>query len=761
MIDLCGLNNVQSEAVRSIDGPNLIIAGAGSGKTRVLTYKIAYMLDNGVKPSEIMALTFTNKAAGQMKTRIAELVGSQKAARLRMGTFHSIFARILREYADLLGFPKNFTIYDTSDSKNAIRHCIKELKLDEKTYKPGLVLSRISSAKNHLATAANYMNSPSAIDKDRSCGREKICEIYSMYANKCKKEGVMDFDDILLYMNILLRDFPQVTEKLQSEISYILVDEYQDTNTAQYYIVRKLAQKHQNITVVGDDSQSIYAFRGAKIDNIINFKKRDYPQAKTFRLEQNYRSTQIIVNAANFLIANNENRLPKSCFSQGEQGEKIGLMPCSSDREEAQSVVSAISKKIYENKAPYNAFAILYRTNSQSRVLEEALRKRNFPYKIYAGHSFYERKEVKDLLAYLRLILNRNDDEAFGRVINYPPRKIGDTTLERLRNAAQTEHVSMLDALRLPNLESYDIKSATIARLVQFADMMDLFATMADTTDAYELVLTIMKSSGLKRHLEEDFTIEGTTRLQNVMELLNGVKEFVEKENEILKELGRSDEKVLLSAFMENVSLMTDSDKDDDNPDDNNKIHLMTVHSSKGLEFPYVYIVGMEENLFPSQMSQMEVNGVEEERRLFYVALTRAEKYLNLSYAKSRFINGNLVNTSPSRFLEEIGEEYLEDSPVRSMFPKRQKEERPIRYTPDPTKLVRMDSAQVKSSQEDSSQVSSSELKPGDKVLHGVFGDGEIIAMEGIGPQAKATVNFKKAGMKVLLMKFAKLTKLS
>ena len=771
-MNLSGLNSVQQEAVRCVDGASMIIAGAGSGKTRVLTWKIAAVIESGVEPSSIMALTFTNKAAKEMKERVAAIVGRDKARRLWMGTFHSIFARILRDNAELLGYPKAFTIYDASDARNAIKTCIKELQLDDKIYKPGEVLSRISTAKNYLVTASDYMNNHEAIRKDTQMRKGRICDVYKLYAEKCKAEGVMDFDDILLYTNILLNKHPEVAESLRSVISHILVDEYQDTNMAQYRIVRILAARSHNITVVGDDSQSIYAFRGARIQNILNFK-RDYPEAREFRLEQNYRSTQTIVNAANSVIAHNTNRLKKECFSEGDKGEKIELIRAYDDREEAASIVSSIIRRIYSTKASYDSFSVLYRVNSQSRVLEEALRKKNIPYIIYAGHSFYERKEVKDMLAYLRLVLNHSDNEAFRRIVNLPARGIGQTSMARLSEAASASGVSLWEMCSSPELGRWDIKEAAAAKLRMFADMIDSFRASVWTDDAYTLAVAVAEGSGLLPSLRADMSVEGMSALGNVTELLNGVQEFVTNEVEAAEQMGEYGKIPTLEAYMENVALLTDADKAEDE-DENNRVKLMTVHASKGLEFPYVYIAGMEENLFPSSMSSTAEN-VEEERRLFYVALTRAEKAVTLSYAGSRFLNGKTTACRPSRFLKEIdsryidgtvedfssvgGDDYENDSygwgglrqrrvvPQAQVLPS-------VADKPDMSRFKPVEKARPLSGQV------ADKVAVGDKVRHDRFGIGVVMSVSGTVPDVKAVVRFDTAGEKTLLLKFARLQKI-
>lgn len=788
-MNLSGLNSVQQEAVKCSEGASIIIAGAGSGKTRVLTWKIACLIDSGVEPSSIMALTFTNKAAKEMKERIAAIVGRERARRLWMGTFHSIFARILREYADFLGFPKAFTIYDATDAKNAVKMCIRELQLDEKIYKPGEVLSRISTAKNYLVTAEVYMNNHEAIRKDTQMRKGRICDIYRLYSEKCRKEGVMDFDDILLYTNILLNRFPEVAANLKSSISHILVDEYQDTNMAQYRIVNILARDSRNLTVVGDDSQSIYAFRGARIQNILNFQ-RDYPEARVFRLEQNYRSTQVIVNAANSVIAHNSNRLKKECFSEGEQGEKIELLKAYNEQDEASSIVSSIMRRIYASKASYDSFAILYRTNSQSRALEEALRRRNIPYIIYAGHSFYERKEVKNMLAYLRLVLNHNDNDAFRRIVNIPARGIGQTSLGRLSDGASSMGISLWEMCFRNDLDKYDIKDAAAARLRSFATMIDGFASRLATDDAYTLAVAISETSGYLPSLRADLSVEGISALGNVTELLGGVKEFVEQEIETAEQQGEYGKIPSLESYMENVALLTDADNTDDE-DENNRVKLMTVHASKGLEFPYVYISGMEENLFPSSMSGESIEGLEEERRLFYVALTRAEKAVTVSYAGCRFLNGKTSACRPSRFLKEIDPRYVDGtvedfSSVGSSadfsgsnedeyssfgrFQSRRYQNpssQPVKVTPDMSRLRKLSRSESGFSRNGattgqlvgSANAPGTDIGAGDRVRHDRFGTGVVVSVAGNGGDAKAVVRFDAVGEKTLLLKYAKLQK--
>lgn len=703
-----GLNSAQRQAVEQFDGPSLIVAGAGSGKTRVLTCRIANILDHGHKAGSVLALTFTNKASKEMKERISSLVGYDVAKNLWMGTFHSVFVKFLREDAELLGFPKSFTIYDTSDSRSAIRACVKELSLDEKIYKPNEVLSRISMAKNNLVTPAAYLSNATLAQNDAAAKKPKIGEIYALYHKKCKQAGAMDFDDILVYTNILLRDFPQVLEKLRSRFSYILVDEYQDTNYSQYLIVKKLASEHRNLCVVGDDAQSIYSFRGARIENILNFRK-DYPEAKEFRLEQNYRSTQTIVKAANSLIARNSMQIKKECFSSAAEGEKISVMNAYTDQEEAFMLASSVLARIYQDKASYGDFAVLYRTNAQSRAIEEALRKRSLPYKIYGGHSFYERAEVKDMISYLRLLLNKKDDEAFRRIVNVPPRGIGDTTVSCLTAAANSAGVSLWEAMMEGQMSAMGIKQAAAGKLFIFAKMISEISAKVTTYNVYDIAMEVLVKSGYMDYLRSDTSVEGQARLDNVEELMNSIKAFVEEVEETgeinndpesekqvvvsstsstlnsksstldtnpsdlssnsptsdinsstLPVNGNANPLVSLSNYIENIALLSAIDENNA-PEDSNKISLMTVHSAKGLEFPYVYVVGMEENLFPSgSMSGIKENELEEERRLFYVALTRAKLNVTLSYAQSRFRWGSHVNYPTSRFLREIDPKYLD-----------------------------------------------------------------------------------------------------
>ena len=790
-----GLNSEQRHAVSCVDGPVLIVAGAGSGKTRVLTSRIAYILEKGCPPDKVLALTFTKKAASEMKERVALMVGERRARRLVMGTFHSVFIRFLREFAESIGYPSGFTIYDTSDSTSAVKTCIKELQLDEKVYKPKDVLSRISMAKNNLVTPEAYRRNTLAQQNDAAARKPRICDIYSLYAQKCRQSGVMDFDDILLNMNILLRDNPAALESISGRFLYIMVDEYQDTNYAQYLILKKLAAAHRNICVVGDDSQSIYAFRGAKIENILNFRK-DYPDNRVFRLEQNYRSTKTIVDAANSLIAKNSARIPKKCYSEGEDGEKIRLVNAYTEQEEALLIASSIMSRIRSDAAEYQDFAILYRTNSQSRALEEALRKRNLPYVIYSGNSFYERAEVKDMMAYFKLTANLNDDESFKRVVNKPARGIGDTSLAALNAAALDNGCPLLKAVYLENLETYGLKQAAIQKMRAFCDMIRRFASKAMTEDAGTLSLSLALESGLLMLYKSDNSIEGQSRASNVEELLNSVKSFVEeRQSEYFEQmqadgtLGEGAEvsssdlpAVTLSEYLENVSLLSAVDMED-GEDANNRITLMTVHSSKGLEFPYVYVAGMEENIFPSGGSMASENDIEEERRLFYVAVSRAKKAVQLSFATTRMRNGKHESNAPSRFIREIDSKYIEnplsgsdddsasDSGYVPMW-------RRSRYAADSARSreSRSETAPVKSGVQrpvtafrrpaaavppragaDFEPTPVMQLKAGQRVEHNRFGFGKIIEITGGVSDLKARISFDDYGEKILLLKYAKI----
>ena len=745
------LNDVQRQAVINYDGPTLIVAGAGSGKTRVLTYRIAYLLTQGIPPGSILALTFTNKAAKEMKERIAKLVDQNEARRLWMGTFHSVFARILRAEYNATGYPSTFSIYDTQDAKNLLKQVIKEMELDEQIYKISDVYGRISSAKNNLITVNMYPNSV-MYQQDRSNRRQHIADIYKIYAQRCVKAGAMDFDDILLNTNILFRNNSEILDKYQNFFRYILVDEYQDTNPAQYMIVKKLASQRCNICVVGDDAQSIYAFRGARIENILNFQN-DYPNYSIYKLEQNYRSTQNIVNAANSLIEKNQKRIQKTIFSINDKGELIRIFNVGTDQEEGYVVADSILEMKYNKRCNYGDFAVLYRTNAQSRIFEEALRKKNIPYKILGGLSFYERKEIKDILAYGRLLVNPKDDEAFRRIINFPPRGIGDTTIARLNTAANTAEVSLWEAALQAEQLAPAISSATRGKLHKFINFISEHAKKQTELDAYEILSQLINATEIVALLKAEKTPENISRMQNIDELLNGIHTFVKENND-----GKGI--VTLDQFLANVSLLTNADSE--KPEDNDKVTIMTAHSSKGLEFEVVYIVGMEENLFPSQMSMSEQN-TEEERRLFYVALTRARKNVFLSFANTRFRWGSLSTSTPSRFLKEIDPQYVDFQIPGSKFnfSGSKAQFSTPNFKPPAPKFNTADS-NIQINDEDTSShypeiANQVPIKPGMTVQHSRFGVGKVLAVDGSGGNAKATINFGSAGQKQLILKFAKL----
>lgn len=767
------LNPSQKAAVMQTEGPVMVIAGAGSGKTRVLTYRIAHLMEKGVDPFQILALTFTNKAAKEMKERIGKIVGEGEARNLWMGTFHSVFARILRSEAEKLHYPSNFTIYDTQDSKNLLKTIIKEFGLDDKVYKPGLVLNRISSAKNNLLSAAAYNKNTTIVSEDRQMAKPKIGEIYTAYERRCFKAAAMDFDDLLFKTNILLRDFPDTLYKYQHRFKYLLVDEYQDTNFAQYLIVKKLGALNENICVVGDDAQSIYAFRGANIQNILNFQK-DYPDTKVFKLEQNYRSTQNIVNAANHVIEHNKDQLKKTVWTENDGGKKIKVNRALTDNEEGNQVANSIIETKMNAQAMNAAFAILYRTNAQSRAMEEALRKKDIPYKIYGGTSFYQRKEIKDLLAYCRLAINSNDEEAIKRVINYPARGIGKTTLDRVTFQSNEKDQSIWQVISSEVINDLPINAGAKSKIKGFVDMIKHFKLISQKKNAYEVMEEIAKMSTILNDLFSDKTPEGIARYDNIQELLNAVKDFVETAD-------REDKS--LSSFLQDIALLTDADNEKD--EDNDKVSLMTIHSAKGLEFPYIYIVGLEENLFPSQMSLSSRPDLEEERRLFYVALTRAEKEVTLSYASSRYRWGNLIYCEPSRFIEEIDEQFLEynepkENSIRTFDNERsgyfksnwsnlksskkegmpkvaQKSTKKIeeKVIPPHKKMVSISDA--KRPVDPSFAASASKIEAGMRVEHLRFGKGKVTALEGEEPNKKATIQFDQVGEKQLLLKFAKL----
>lgn len=754
-----GLNDVQKEAVLQKEGASLVIAGAGSGKTRVLTYRIAYLLSQGVLPHQILALTFTNKAAREMKERIAKLVGSDLANYLWMGTFHSVFSRILRYEADSIGFPSSFTIYDTSDTKSAIKSVIKQLKLDEKTYKLSVVMHRISMAKNNLITASAYKDNDLELANDRQSHCPQIYQIYERYSLECLKSGAMDFDDLLLNTNILFHNNPDVLKKYQQKFLYVLVDEYQDTNLSQYLIIKKLCQLNQNICVVGDDAQSIYSFRGAKIENILNFKN-DYPTHKLFKLEQNYRSTKTIVKAANGLIKKNVNQIPKEVFSENEEGELIKIISAYTDKEEGYLITNDLFEQMNLKQLRYEDIAILYRTNAQSRILEEALRKRNMPYKIYGGLSFYQRKEIKDLIAYFRMVVNSKDNEALKRIINYPARGIGSTTLEKIEQAANVQGVSFWQIIINPTKFPLNINAGTQKKIATFVTLIEQFKEINEKKDAYDTAREIANKTEILKDLYKENTVEERAKYENVEELLNGIRDFVATNF-------AKNEPIKLENFLENVALLTDQDNEKDN--DKNKITLMTMHASKGLEFSQVYIVGMEEELFPSKMSVYSQQELEEERRLFYVAVTRAKKRLTMSYALSRYKYGVPDSTTPSRFLKDIDPFLIESEQGFGAGIKNFNKNGGLEFSnrlgssekkhPNINLLAAQKLKKINKITENTDFIPSPSdaILQGADVEHSQFGKGKVIQIEGVGDNRKARVFFSGVGEKKLLLKFARL----
>lgn len=751
------LNASQRDAVQQIEGPVMIVAGAGSGKTRVLTYRIVHMLRNNIDPFQILSLTFTNKAAREMRNRIYAAVGGE-ARNIWMGTFHSIFSRILRAESDRIGYPKNFTIYDTDDSKSLIKTILGEMNLDDKLYKPSNMLGRISAAKNILVTADEYLGNSEYYENDNSSGKPKFGLLFKAYQERCFRAGAMDFDDLLVNTHKLFTKNIDILNKYQHQFKYIMVDEFQDTNHAQYMIIKKLSAVNENIAVVGDDAQSIYAFRGANIKNILGFQ-RDFPDVKSFKLEQNYRSTQTIVNAASSIIDKNKDQIKKKIWTENETGEKIRVFKALTDNEEGNMVAMSISQEKMSSHVLNRDFAILYRTNAQSRSMEEALRKLNIPYKIYGGLSFYQRKEVKDLLAYYRVVLNPNDEEALKRIINYPARGIGKTTLEKLTVVADQHQISLWQVMEQVNQLGFK----NMTHIENFVTMIKSFQTMLNH-NAYELAMHIAKMSGVLKSLYEDKTVEGIAHYENTEALLNGIKEFSIEEE--IDEEGVVRPKIL-SEFMADVSLMTNDDKDKDH--DHDHVSLMTIHSSKGLEYKYIYIVGLEENLFPSQMALNSRQELEEERRLFYVALTRAMKKLTLSFATSRFKFGNIVNSEPSRFLQELDPQYLNFESMKGMKGhfNEGRESYPGKsgtLSGLPKKVLSFNKPQTGSLNPQTQPIDpnfvaddTSGLQIGMKVEHQRFGSGEVVNLEGTNDNRKATVEFENLGKKMLVLKFAKL----
>ena len=754
---LTKLNDAQQAAVIQSQGPMMVIAGAGSGKTRVLTYKIAYLIEQGEDPFNILALTFTNKAAREMKDRIGSLVGPE-ARNVWMGTFHSIFSRILRIEGHLLGYPSNFTIYDTDDSKSLIKTIVKEQNLDPKVYSANIVLGRISACKNNLISAKSYLENQELLTQDKMAGKPMLGHLYNIYDTRLYKSSSMDFDDLLFKTNILLRDHPDVLYKYQHKFKYILVDEYQDTNYSQYLIIKKLAANNENICVVGDDAQSIYAFRGANIQNILNFQK-DYPDTKVFKLEQNYRSTQMIVNAANGVITHNQDQIQKKVWTSNDEGDKIPIIKATTDTEEGVLVASSIFEAKMQHQMQNDEFAVLYRTNAQSRSIEEALRKRNIPYRIYGGLSFYRRKEIKDLLAYFRLTINPNDEEALVRIINYPARGIGKTTLQKITIAANDNELSIWDLLNSNIIASLGLNNGIRSKLDGFVTLIKSYTAQLNSKNAFDLAKHIAASSGVVKTLHEDKSPEGLSRYENIEELLNGIKDFTD--NPPADQNGEiTDNNLTLDKFMQDVALLTDADEND--KDDTNKVSLMTIHSAKGLEFPFVYIVGLEENLFPSIQSLNSRADLEEERRLFYVALTRAEKKVHMSYSENRYRWGNVTFCEPSRFISEIETEYIDlPKKARPTTIEEPKTHQPLldqRFRSMKTGLKSKGFANSKTgSTNDFAASDPDDLQSGMEVEHQRFGQGKILKIEGIGSNRKATVFFPEVGQKQLLLKFAKL----
>ncbi len=759
------LNPAQREAVENYEGPVLVIAGPGSGKTRVLTYRIAHMMQQGIDPFNILSLTFTNKAAREMKERIQLIVGSE-ARNLWMGTFHSVFARILRIEGHRLGYPSNFSIYDTQDAKSLIKTLVREMALNDSLYKPNIVYNRISSAKNSLITPVEYLSDATLMMDDETSGRPKLGELYEQYAKRCFQAGAMDFDDLLLKMYQLLKQFPDALYKYQNKFRYILIDEFQDTNHAQYAIVKMLGDIHENICVVGDDAQSIYSFRGANIQNILNFE-RDYPDLRTYKLEQNYRSTKHIVKLANEVITRNKQQLPKVIWTDNEHGNKITVIRSASDNEEGKLIAESIFEEKMRHHYKDDDFAILYRTNAQSRAFEEALRKRNIPYRVYGGLSFYQRKEIKDYLSYLRLIINPNDEEALRRVINYPTRGIGKTTMEKITVLANDRGVPIWEVLT--HIRQYGLSGRATNAIEQFVIMIQSFQAMVDKKDAYELAAHVGKSTNLLQELYNDKSVEGLSRYENVQELLNSIKEFTdsapvqEETGEILQE------DTSLGAYLQQVTLLTDMDNEED---DTPRVKLMTIHSAKGLEFPVVYGVGLEEGLFPSMQSLGDRSDLEEERRLFYVAVTRAMKRLVLSYANMRYRFGNLMYCEPSRFIEEVPEELVELKGMPKPEPPKRPTQRPEnrqriqqRFGPQQgnspgqaaSKPKPKATQYVHTPSDDFHPDNPAELQTGMRVEHQRFGFGKIVSMDGNVDNKIANIHFKQIGNKRIMLKYAKL----
>ena len=745
---LSQLNDSQKLPTIHKDGPVMVIAGAGSGKTRVLTYRIAYLMEMGVDPFSILALTFTNKAAREMKERIGSIVGESNAKALWMGTFHSIFARILRSEAVCLGYSSNFSIYDTQDSERLISSIIKELKLDKDHYKYRNIRNRISSLKNNLVTVKAYYNNPELIQQDKESRKPLFGKIYQTYVNRCFKASAMDFDDLLLKTNELLNRFPEVLNKYQQRFKYIHVDEYQDTNHSQYLIVKALADKFENICVVGDDAQSIYGFRGANIENILSFQK-DYPNSSVYRLEQNYRSTQNIVNAANSVISNNLNKLEKKVWTENEVGDKIEINQTITDSEEGRFVASSIFEAKYNQQLRNDEFAVLYRTNAQSRSIEDALRRKNIPFQIFGGLSFYQRKEIKDVLAYLRLIVNPSDEESLKRIINYPPRGIGQTTLERIQIFSNENNLTTFDVIDDIKNSDLNINNGTKQKLFDFVTMIKSFQITNENLNAFEILNDVLKRVGVINLLKNEGTPESISRIENIEELINAVKDFIEGQKDIV------DSTSSLSEFLEDVALISDLDKDIEKSEP--KVSLMTIHLAKGLEFSNVYIVGLEEDLFPSALSSTTRSDLEEERRLFYVALTRAKKKIILSYSKTRYRWGKLNDCEPSRFISEIDQQFIKlNNILNTKVNFKQNTDSKIRFKKPERKIPLKSLTKNNSS---NLNIDYADINIGDTIIHDRFGKGEVITTEGERGDKKAEVKFKTSGLKKILLKFAKYQK--
>jgi DNA helicase-2/ATP-dependent DNA helicase PcrA len=747
---LSQLNESQKLPTIHKNGPIMVIAGAGSGKTRVLTYRIAYLMEMGVDPFSILALTFTNKAAREMKSRISLIVGEEKSKNLWMGTFHSIFARILRSEAELLGYSSNFTIYDTQDSERLIATIIKELKLDKDLYKYRNIRNRISSLKNNLVTIKAYLNNQELIQQDNEARRPMFGKVYQTYVNRCFKASAMDFDDLMLKTNELLNRFPEVLAKYQERFKYIHVDEYQDTNHSQYLIIKALADRYENLCVVGDDAQSIYGFRGANIENILSFQK-DYLNSAVYRLEQNYRSTQNIVNAANSVIKNNINRLDKNVWTENEQGDKIEINQSITDAEEGRYVASSIFENKNNLRLDNDSFAVLYRTNAQSRSIEDSLRRKNISYQIYGGLSFYQRKEIKDILAYLRVIINSSDEESFKRILNYPARGIGQTTIDKLLIYSNEKNISLFKTLELIETIDININNGTKTKLIDFLNLIKALQLKNNSLNALEIIDEVLKRIGVINLLKAEGTPESVSRIENIEELLNAVKDFIEGQEDVINSEGS------LSEFLEDVALISELDKDKN--ETKKKVSLMTIHLAKGLEFPHVYIVGLEEDLFPSALSSTTRSDLEEERRLFYVALTRAEKKITLTYAKTRYRWGKLNDCEPSRFINEIDSNYTNHnfSKSKSLF-QSSSSSNSLRFKKPEKKsnLKPLGKKKLVTQNVSGSIEGFKDLKTGDYIIHNRFGKGEVIETEGVGFDKKAEVKFDTSGVKKILLKFAK-----